>query len=185
MEEFIKLAKRRKTTYDFSDEEISPKDIEIILEAGRWSPSCTNSQPWNFILIKDKIVIDKLVRTANYGDFHSNPSFIIAVVLLADKCSGENLSCFRGKNTGIYDSYMSCGMAALQMILEATSLNIDSCLLTPEQDKVIKILKVKPKDRVPILVGLGYEKEGAFQKKRERESIKEIVSYGYFGKKEL
>src|SRR3989338_6998425 len=113
---FLELARKRKTTYEFDNRNLSTGNITKILEAGRWAPSCTNSQPWNFILVKDKAIIDKPVGTANYGDFHSNPSFIIAIALREHKCSGEGVSCFRGKDSGVYDSYMSCGMAALQMV---------------------------------------------------------------------
>ena len=180
---FLELAKKRKTTYDFDEKKPSDANITKILEAGRWAPSCTNSQPWNFVLVKDKKVIEELIKTANYGNFHSDPVFIIAIVLEAVKCQGEGLSCFRGKDSGVNDGYMSCGMAALQMTLEAANLNINSCLLTPEQNKVKEILKVKSEDKVILLVGLGYEKKGAFQKKRERNNLKDIVSYGYFGGK--
>lgn len=178
--DFLELAKKRKTTYDFDERELSKSDIKLILEAGRWAPSCTNSQPWNFIIVKNKKAIDKLVVTANYGDFHSNPTLIIAIVLRQEKCLGKGHSCFRGKDSGVYDSYMSCGMAALQMILEAADLNIDSCILTPEQYKVKKVLKIKSIDAVPLLVGFGYQKNGTFQKKRKREELKKIVFYDFF-----
>ncbi len=181
---FLELAKKRKTTYDFDKKELSNADIAKILEAGRWAPSCTNSQPWNFILIRDKGMIDKLVRTANYGDFHSDPAFMIAIVLRKERCLGKGFSCFTGKDSLIHDSYMSCGMAALQMILEAADLKIDSCILTPNQDKAKKLLKIKPNDALPLILGFGYKKRGAFQKKRERAKLKEIVSYEYFGGRE-
>ena len=119
--------------------------------------------------------------TANYGDFHTDPALIIALVLLRDECSGEGYSCFRGKDSSIYDSYMSIGMASLTMALEAKDLAIDSCILTPSQDIVKKILKVKKEDAVPLLVGFGYQDKKAFQKKRERKELSEITSYESFG----
>ena len=180
---FLELAKKRSTTYDFDDKKLSDENVAKILEAGRWAPSCTNSQPWNFILIKSKDMIDKLVRTANYGDFHSDPVFMIAVVLRKERCKGKGFSCFTGKDSLVQDSYMSCGMAALQMILEATDLQINSCLLTPEESKAKKLLKIKLADALPLIVGFGYKRKGTFQKKRERAELKEIISYEYFGGK--
>ena len=155
----------------------------MILEAGRWAPSCTNTQPWHFVIVKDKKRIKELIMTANYGDFHTNPALIIALLLLKDKCPGESYSCFRGKYPCVYDSYMSVGMAGLNMTLEARDLGIDSCILTPTPELVKKILKVKTGDAVPLLVGFGYQDKKAFQKKRERDKLSESISYELFGGK--
>ena len=115
---FLRLTKARKTTYEFSDKQVEDFDINNILEAGRWAPSCSNTQPWHFIVIKNKETIKKLMMTANYGDFHTDPPLMIALVLLTENCPGEGHSCFRGKDSGTYDSYMSVGMSALNMDLD-------------------------------------------------------------------
>ena len=180
---FLELARKRKTTYEFDKRNLSTGNITKILEAGRWAPSCTNSQPWNFILIKNKNMIDRLMRTVNYGDFHSDPTLMIAIVLREERCNGKGFSCFSGKDSLIYDSYMGCGMAALQMILEAADLKIDSCLLTPYKDEARKLLKVKPIDALPLMIGFGYKKRGSFQKRRTREELKKLIFYEYFGSK--
>jgi len=177
---FLKLTKSRKTTYEFTNKKVKESHLNKILEAGRWAPSCTNTQPWHFIIVKNKERIKKLMMTANYGDFHADPVLIIAVVLLKNKCPGDGFSCFRGKDSGVYDSFMSVGMAGLNMILEAQDQNINSCIITPNQEEVKKLLKIKKKDFVPLLLGFGYQSKKAFQKKRERDSIKSITSYEYF-----
>src|SRR3989344_7175434 len=182
MEDFLELARERKTTYNFEEKQVSEKDVAKILEVARWAPSCTNSQPWNFIIVRDKGTIGELMSTANYGDFHTNPPLIIAIVLRGDLCAGEGHACFRGKDSSVHDSYMSCGIAASHMALEAEDIGINSCIVTPEQNKVKRILKVKENDAVPLLVGIGYQTKNAFQKKRERRPIGESVSYESFGK---
>jgi len=180
---FLKLTKARKTTYEFSNRMVNDEDIKKILEAGRWAPSCTNTQPWHFIIVKDKEKISRLIKTANYGDFHTEPNRIIALILLEDRCPGKGHLCVRGKDSGVHDSYMGLGMAGLNMTLEAKDLGIDSCILTPEQIMVKKILKIRESDAVPLLIGLGYQDKKAFQKKRERRELSEIISYEYFGGK--
>jgi len=69
------------------------------------------------------------------------------------------------------------------MILAATDLKIDSCLLSPNQNEAKKLLKIKSVDALPLIVGFGYIKKETFKKKRERIELKEIVSYEYFGGK--
>ena len=180
MKDFLTLVKNRKTTYEFSDKQIDPKDVATILDAARWAPSCTNSQPWNFVVITDEKQIGNLMSTVNYGDFHTDPPLMIAVVLREELCSGEGHACFRGKDSSVHDTYMSCGIAAAIMSLMAENLGINSCILTPDQERSKKFLKIKEGDAVPLIVGFGYQSENAFQKKRERRPIKESVSYEYF-----
>jgi len=178
---FLNLAKSRKTTYEFTNQKVKESNLKKILEAGRWAPSCTNTQPWHFIIVKNKGRIKQLMMTANYGDFHADPALIIALVLLRDNCPGEGFSCFRGKYSGFYDSFMSVGMAGLNMLLEAQDNNINSFIITPHQKEAKKILKIKKEDYVPLLLGFGYQDKKAFQKKRERNPIESITSYEYFG----
>ena len=179
---FLELAKKRKTTYEFSNKKIKDSDLKKILEAGRWAPSCSNSQPWHFIIIKNNYLIEKLIMTANYGDFHNEPSVMIAGVLLQKRCIGKKFACYKGKDSGVYDSFMSIGMTILNMNLEATSLGIDSCIITPKQESVKNLLRIMPQDYVPLILALGYEAKGAFHKKRERLSLKEITSKEVFNK---
>ncbi|PIN74139.1 hypothetical protein COV20_00815 [Candidatus Woesearchaeota archaeon CG10_big_fil_rev_8_21_14_0_10_45_16] len=178
---FLALAKKRKTTYEFTPEKVKDSFINKILEAGRWAPSCSNTQPWHFVVIRDKNVIQKLMMTANYGDFHTDPPVLLALVLLKDRCPGKGLSCFRGKDSGVYDSYISVGMAALNMTLQAAELSVDSCIITPSQKEARKILKVRTSDAVPLLVGLGFQSPKTLQKARIRRPLSEIVSQEMFG----
>ena len=180
---FLNLAMTRKTTYEFTNRKVKYTDIKKILEAGRWAPSCSDSQPWHFIIVKDKETIKKLMTTANYGDFHLDPPLMIALVLIKEKCDGHGFACFRGVASGVHDSYMSIGMVALNMTLEARELGIDSCLITPKQDIAKKILKIDKEDAIPLIVGFGYQNGKAFQKKRERHGLSDITSFEFFGGK--
>lgn len=179
---FLDLARSRRTTYEFDHRSVKDPDLRRILEAGRWAPSCNNSQPWHFVVVRDKGSIKRLMMTVNYGDFHTDPSVIVALVLICG-VGGKNHSCWRGKDSGTHDSYISVGMAGLNMALEARELGIDSCLLTPSQETARKLLKVGKADFVPLLVGLGYQCREAFQKRRVRNELSGIISYEFFGGK--
>ncbi|MFA6048480.1 MAG: nitroreductase family protein [Candidatus Micrarchaeia archaeon] len=178
---FLELAKARKTVYEFSGKPVGERELGKILEAGRWAPSCTNSQPWNFVVVRERKRIEELMRTANYGDFHGTPALLIALVLRQKLCAGPDKVCFRNVKTYTHDTYMSIAAAGLQIALEATDLGVGSCFLTPEAAKAKKLLKTLAEDDVPLMVGLGFEKKGAFQKKRERRALGESVSYEFFG----
>lgn len=180
---FLELAKARKTTYEFSAKAVPKSAIYKILEAGRWAPSCTNLQPWHFIVLKDKAKIKKLIMAANYGDFHTDPPVMIALVLLEKCCPSPNYSCFQGFESEMQDAFMCIGMVGLNMTLEAREIGIDSCILSPEQAATKKALRINGRDAVPLIIGFGYQRISAFQKKRERKSLSELVSYNVFGGK--
>ncbi|MBI5148572.1 nitroreductase family protein [Candidatus Pacearchaeota archaeon] len=52
--------KGRRSVRRFLDEEICEEDLKKIIDAGRYAPSGTNTQPWHFIAITNKEVKSKL-----------------------------------------------------------------------------------------------------------------------------
>ena len=39
------------------------------------------------------------MRAVNYGDFHSDPTLMIAIVLREERRKGKGFSCFSGKDS--------------------------------------------------------------------------------------
>jgi nitroreductase len=61
---FLDLVRRRRSIRSGFLEDVPVPDayIEQILEAARWAPSAGNSQPWEFIVIRDRETRDKIVE---------------------------------------------------------------------------------------------------------------------------
>ena len=59
---FLELVHSRRSVRSgfLKDEPVSDEQIEMILEAARWAPSGGNSQPWEFIIIRDPQMRDKI-----------------------------------------------------------------------------------------------------------------------------
>jgi nitroreductase len=53
-EDFLELAKKRRSIRRFKSDPIPDEYIGKIIEAARWAPSGGNSQPWEFIVIKKR-----------------------------------------------------------------------------------------------------------------------------------
>jgi nitroreductase len=47
----------RKSIRRFRQTPVPDQDIKKILDAARWAPSANNTQPWSFIIIKDRSVL--------------------------------------------------------------------------------------------------------------------------------
>lgn len=54
MSELLEILRGRRSVLRFRSEPVSEADLEKILEAGRWAPSYANSQPWKFIVVREK-----------------------------------------------------------------------------------------------------------------------------------
>jgi 5,6-dimethylbenzimidazole synthase len=53
IDDFVNLARKRRSIRMFKPDPVSDEAIEKILEAARWAMSGANAQPWEFIVIKD------------------------------------------------------------------------------------------------------------------------------------
>lgn len=63
--ELYELVKKRRSVrgYDFNEGKTIPEEyVEKILEIARWAPSAGNGQPWQFIVIKDEKMREKIVN---------------------------------------------------------------------------------------------------------------------------
>jgi nitroreductase len=75
----------RRSTHTFESAPITDRQLESILDAGRWAPSGLNSQPWDFIVVKDlearAEVADLLQRiTISWKGFATAPVMIVVSV---------------------------------------------------------------------------------------------------------
>jgi 5,6-dimethylbenzimidazole synthase len=68
--DFLDLAKKRRSTRAFKTEPIPDSYVDKIIEAARWAPSAGNSQPWEFVVVREKEVKDKVIDLlAGTGDY--------------------------------------------------------------------------------------------------------------------
>ena len=58
---------KRKSIRQFSDKKIEDDKIERLLRAGMQAPSAINSQPWEFLVVKDKDGIEKIEKMSQYS----------------------------------------------------------------------------------------------------------------------
>src|SRR5690606_26920831 len=50
----------RRSVRRFTQEPLSDKDLETLLRAAMQAPSADNGQPWHFIVINDRVLMDKI-----------------------------------------------------------------------------------------------------------------------------
>ncbi|MDP4189069.1 MAG: nitroreductase family protein, partial [Bacteroidota bacterium] len=50
----------RRSIRKYTGQEISREQIETFLKAGMYAPSANNEQPWHFIAVNQREILDKL-----------------------------------------------------------------------------------------------------------------------------
>jgi nitroreductase len=59
---FLDLIKTRRSIRWFKPDTIPDEHINMIIEAATWAPSALNTQPWEFVVVKDKKLKSEIVR---------------------------------------------------------------------------------------------------------------------------
>ena len=49
----LKIIKSRRSIRKYKSDPVSLEDVMKVLEAARWAPSGNNSQPWEFVVVRD------------------------------------------------------------------------------------------------------------------------------------
>jgi 5,6-dimethylbenzimidazole synthase len=61
-DDFIEIVRNRRNIRQFKPDPIPDGYVEKILEAGRWAMSGGNAQPWEFIVIRSRETINKIIE---------------------------------------------------------------------------------------------------------------------------
>ncbi len=62
IDELIDLARSRRSIRKFKPDPIPDGTVEKMIELARWAPSGANSQPWEFIVVKDAVTRRKMAE---------------------------------------------------------------------------------------------------------------------------
>jgi nitroreductase len=149
------IRKRCSLKLHISGREIEPEKINTILEAGQLAPSARNYQPWRFIVVQDRKVVEKLVKAFS----ESNQVIVSApVILVICARAGDDVI----KN-GLEYYLFDVGLAVENMVLAATELGIVTHLMTAFDEAMVKQILHIPEDvRVVVATPLAYPVEATY-----------------------
>ncbi|MFX1409318.1 MAG: nitroreductase family protein [Promethearchaeota archaeon] len=140
---FLQFLKSRRSIRNYQEKMISEKEIEMILEAGRWTPSANNRQPWEFIVIRNKETLKEISKITLYGKFIQQAPIAIAIV---------------GKKRVSSKWYLQdTSLVSMNMMLMAWTLKIGTCWIgNLDRDKAKEILNVPKDDFLLTILPFGY-----------------------------
>ncbi len=148
MQNGLELLHKRRSIRKYTSEPVSKADIEAMLKAAMAAPSASNKQPWNFVLVQERSMLDQLAEVHNYAKMLKEASACIVVC---------------GDTSNKYWE-QDCSAATQNILLAATALGLGSVWLGihPNAEPVQKVsewLKIGS-TYVPLcLIAIGHPAE--------------------------
>ncbi|MEM0021885.1 MAG: nitroreductase family protein [Fervidicoccaceae archaeon] len=168
-EEKIEFLISRRSVRRFTQENIDDELIEKILYAARYAPSARNSQPWIFIVVREKSLKEELSRIHPYA------------YPLREAPLGIAVACDKRLSPTSY--MLDCANATIYLMLAAHAYGIGTVWIQALRDieKISELLSLPP-DIIPIaIVAMGYPAETP--KPRPRKSLDELVFLNRYGER--
>jgi nitroreductase len=162
----------RRNVRSYQDRPIPEGDLDRILQAGWRSPSASNRQPWDFVLVTERSQLEELT-TVWMGARHLADAAAAVVMTLRQPEAERYLTMNQ------YD----LGQATMAMMLAATDLGIGSGhSAIGDQEACRRILGI-PEDRIcAYMLALGYPADRPLKPivHPDRRPFDEVVHRGHW-----
>jgi len=158
--------RRRRSVREYSEQKIGREILEQIVDAGRLAPTANNIQPWEFVVVTKKGMLEKFGSITNYGGFIKGAAACILVFCKDTKY------------------YLEDGCAATEnVLLAAESFGIGACWVAGDKksyvDEVRALAGAPEGHKLVAIISLGYPKAGAPAK--TKRPLVEILHWEKFG----
>jgi nitroreductase len=165
----LEAIKKRRSIRKFKSKEVEQEKLNEILKAAMYSPSAMNKRPWEFIVVRDQEMKDKLSKTTPWCGFIKDASVVLVMV---------------GREENSYLWIEGCSIATENIYLEAQNQGLGTCfcqVLEPEtlsskdrEEYVKQLFKIPEGVRVLCLMPIGYPDEKK-EEHRDKEFDKEKI----------
>lgn len=153
MKDFQELIKNRRSTRKFTDEPLTPEQVESILKAALMSPASKSKNPWQFILVEDKDTLQKLSQCKEHAS-KLIAGCALAIVVTADPFASD---------VWVEDA----SIASIMMQLQAEDLGLGSCWVqirqrftaanTPSDEYIRELLDIPMQLQVLSVIAIGHK----------------------------
>ena len=143
---------KRRSIRCYTGKDVEKSSIELLLKSAMYAPSARNEQPWHFIVIDNKELMEQIMKVHPYASMLSDASVAILI------CGDEKLELSKGYWP------VDCAAATQNLLLAAYSLGLGAVWLgvypRPERQVGIRKIFSLPTHVHPFsLVSIGYPAE--------------------------
>ncbi len=142
----------RRSIRRYTSDPVPPKQVERLLAAAMAAPSAGNEQPWHFVVVRDRALLEAIPR------FHPYSAMLKEAPLAILVCGDVTLE----KHEGYW--VQDCSAATQNLLLAAHAEGLGAVWLglhpRPEREQGMRDLLALPGNVVPLaLVALGHPAE--------------------------
>ncbi len=166
----------RTSVRAYTDQKVEKDKIEKLLRAAMAAPTAVNKQPWHFVVIEDKHVLEQIAEEIPTAKMAARAPLAITVC-------GDMKKALDGEGRGFWVQDASAATENLLLAAHAMGLGAVWTSVYPIKDKVeaTRALLKLPETIVPLgTIVIGYPKETPQPKDKWKP---ENVSYNTFGGK--
>jgi nitroreductase len=136
----------KRMVRQFADRALDPAAIRTILDSGRHAGSSKNLQRWEFVVVRDRALLQALANVGRYAGHLAGAAVAVALVTPDPFAEGQPQSVM-----------WDLGLAAQNMMLAAWELGIGSCPATVYDQQLTRSLLGYPDDHhCEYLLSFGY-----------------------------
>ena len=125
----------RKSVRTYTPQPIEKEKVDLLVKAAMAAPTAVNKQPWAFVVVDDRKVLDKLAAELPYAKMTAQAP--LAIVVCGDLSKALN---------GETDRYwmLDCSAASENLLLAAESMGLGAVwtAVYPENDRIAKVRSV-------------------------------------------
>ncbi len=168
---FSDLIQDRHSIRSYDGRPVPRALIDRCLEAARLAPSACNSQPWTFIVVDDRLTIDRIAEEACSGVYRLNQFIKTAPVLIVTVTENSKyIARLGGKIRDVRYNLIDIGIAGDHLTLQAQELGLGTCWLGWFREEGVKaVLGLPEKARIDIMFSLGYPDDSSLPEKKRRQ----------------
>ncbi len=167
--EFLRFLLTRRSIRKFKKKPVDLNLVLKILDVARYAPSAKNFQPWEFIIVTNREIKDRLAQIHRWASpIRKAP---LAIVVICDK------------NVSPISYQVECANAAMYIMLAAHALGLGTVWIQALRNvsEIQELLKI-PKEKIPVaILAMGWPDEKP--EPRPRKPLKEIVYENLYGRK--
>ncbi len=148
---------KRRSVRKFTDDVVTDEELKQIFEAVRWSPSWANTQTWEFIVVRDKALMEKIAGTYSEKNPATKCSLTASALIVA--CAKTGISgCYDGKQVTSIPNWeiFDLGIAVQTLCLKAHELGLGTVVVgLMNHEACEKILAVPHGHKVYAVIPIG------------------------------
>ena len=175
----VKEIAARKSTRKYTNKAVEDEKMIQLMESARLAPSGSNTQPWNFIIVRSEDTKAKIADANNKQVWMTSaPVFIVCVADIRCRIRDEipvsldEDSSLRELKQIIRDT----AIAIEHILLEAEHIGLSSCWTAYFEQKDIRPVLDIPEDKYVVgVITIGYADGSG--KPAPRKSLKSMVRY--------